>query len=501
MRDVIRHQGILFVSMALFAFVVLFFISPDSPTHYFYDRCDSANFFMCGKAWMNGMIPYVDFTDSKGPLLWLLYGIGYLLSPRSYSGVLIVSVISYAFTYYYTYKTAAVFLSEKYVILLSTILMTFAYFCPLYHFETRAEDFCLPFVMASLYYTCRLLYSRNETGNSTMRRTSFVLGLSISATILIKYSIAGMLCIFIPIIWIVFHAKQQNLWKSLFWIIVGGLCIALPFVVVFLYLGNLTDFINQYFFVTFQTIKESQNANEGGLHYLILTMMQNAPILLMVIVSVVSPFLIPYMERYRFFPLITASFAILLCLPNAKWPYYFSILSPYMIFAVIAMARLLESHKALPYKRLFIAVTIMTVSGTVLCNYHYYYYSKNAVGMLNLKLQKNNPERQAYQYFSDVLCSFPGQPRIIYADTQCISEFGVASEALPGCRDWSQQNGATPQMRQATWEAISQGRTDFVVATTPESIVRLLSLGYTQIPNKHVTSNFHLFQRVNPCAQ
>ena len=29
---------------------------------------------------MNGMVPYVDFTDSKGPSLWLIYGIGYLLS-------------------------------------------------------------------------------------------------------------------------------------------------------------------------------------------------------------------------------------------------------------------------------------------------------------------------------------------------------------------------------------------------------------------------------------
>ena len=48
-----------------------------------YGHNDSAWFFMCGKAVMNGLTPYVDFTDSKGPLLWLIYGIGYLRAPAT----------------------------------------------------------------------------------------------------------------------------------------------------------------------------------------------------------------------------------------------------------------------------------------------------------------------------------------------------------------------------------------------------------------------------------
>ncbi|MBQ8521824.1 MAG: hypothetical protein IJ456_10765, partial [Bacteroides sp.] len=65
-----------FLSLGLFATLVLFVISPDSYTHYPFGRVDSAWFFMCGKAWMNGLLPYVDFADSKGPLLWLIYGVG-----------------------------------------------------------------------------------------------------------------------------------------------------------------------------------------------------------------------------------------------------------------------------------------------------------------------------------------------------------------------------------------------------------------------------------------
>ena len=59
------------LSVFLLVFVVMLFISKDSYMHDLPNHNDSAWFFMCGKAWMNGMVPYVDFADSKGPLLWL----------------------------------------------------------------------------------------------------------------------------------------------------------------------------------------------------------------------------------------------------------------------------------------------------------------------------------------------------------------------------------------------------------------------------------------------
>ena len=60
----------------IYSSLLLFCISPDSYTHDLFGRYDSSWFFMCGKAWMEGLTPYVDFADSKGPLLWLIYGVG-----------------------------------------------------------------------------------------------------------------------------------------------------------------------------------------------------------------------------------------------------------------------------------------------------------------------------------------------------------------------------------------------------------------------------------------
>lgn len=85
----------------IFIFILFFFISSDSYTHDLWYKNDSAWFYMCGKAWMNGMIPYVDFSDSKGPLLFLIYGIGYLLSPRNYLGIFWISVFWYAVVFFH----------------------------------------------------------------------------------------------------------------------------------------------------------------------------------------------------------------------------------------------------------------------------------------------------------------------------------------------------------------------------------------------------------------
>lgn len=38
---------------------------------------------MGGKALMNGFIPYTDFADSKGPLVWLFYVSATLYLPRA----------------------------------------------------------------------------------------------------------------------------------------------------------------------------------------------------------------------------------------------------------------------------------------------------------------------------------------------------------------------------------------------------------------------------------
>ncbi len=152
-----KRKALHWAMLFLLSFVVLLLLSPDSYLADIYaKRCDSAWFYTCGKAWMEGMVPYVDFADSKGPLLWLIYGLGYLLSPTSYHGVFWLSVIAYTVAFHFIGLTAHLFLRKRESALV-VLTMPFFLFFIVYHNEVRAEDFCIPAICGGIFFICREL--------------------------------------------------------------------------------------------------------------------------------------------------------------------------------------------------------------------------------------------------------------------------------------------------------------------------------------------------------
>ena len=129
-----------YIFLSTFLWVILFIISPDSYTHLLFDRDDSAIFFTSGKALMNGLTPYVDFADSKGPLLWLIYGIGYLISHYDYTGVFWLSWIAYSITFAFIFRISRIFLEDNNLSFISSVAMIMYVFYPWFHYEVKSED-------------------------------------------------------------------------------------------------------------------------------------------------------------------------------------------------------------------------------------------------------------------------------------------------------------------------------------------------------------------------
>ncbi len=160
LQQLISFHGSKFLRWSVlfvFSFIMLLLLSPDSPLmHQFGGRCDSSWFFTAGKAWMEGMTPYVDFADSKGPLLWLIYGIGYLLTPTSYTGVFLLSVIAYTLTFGFVWQTCRLKLRKRDSLIVVACMST-CFFCKIFHTEVRAEDFCMPAICGGIYISCSAL--------------------------------------------------------------------------------------------------------------------------------------------------------------------------------------------------------------------------------------------------------------------------------------------------------------------------------------------------------
>ena len=96
----------IWITILLWCFSIMFWIEADSYTHDLFTRGDTSWFMACGRALAEGLVPYVDFSDSKGLLLWWIYAIGYWISDYTYVGVFWISVLFSWLTFMFSYKTA-----------------------------------------------------------------------------------------------------------------------------------------------------------------------------------------------------------------------------------------------------------------------------------------------------------------------------------------------------------------------------------------------------------
>lgn len=230
--------------------LMLLMLSIDSPCYEVWGRIDSSWYFTAGKAWMNGMTPYVDFSDSKGPLLWLIYGVGYLLSNHDFVGVWVMTCITYIVTTLLNYRTARIFLKSDCLSLAVSLLMLVVYFNNFIHYETKSEDCCQPFIALSLWAICRLAYSK-QSSSQHFKRSSWMIGVSIGAALMIKFTVAAMIFFFaIMLMVLAWRSEKVNI-KIVVWrLLAGAMAVCLPFIVIFAFMGNLDDFIREYFLVT-----------------------------------------------------------------------------------------------------------------------------------------------------------------------------------------------------------------------------------------------------------
>ncbi len=455
MRSFIRkHQDL--ASWLLFtglATLILLFISPDSYLGGMHPRVDSSWFFMCGKAWMNGLVPYVDFADSKGPLLWLIYGIGYLFSHTDYLGVFWISCFWYGLTFYFTFKTARIFLPETAKALLCTVMMSLSFFNPWFHNEIRAEDFSVLFMVISIYELCRLTWTECH---DNLRRF-FVLGCCFSALLLIKFNIAAMQAVLI-LAALTTTFQNKRFWANAGICAAGALAAALPFLACFLIQGNLHAFIQEYFLRTFETASISYVHSDSGLlrrivfylreWYCVLAEPQIGALLIMLVLGGI----LFSQQTTKWKPVILiVSLCVFALTIRHHILYYFTICSPFLLFLLVGLLR--------PVPRIKKSITaLLSLLSVILCiTVHLLLY--------NLKANESTANG-SFQNMASVLTQVK-KPFLINAyDHE--TGIGTQGEALPAGKYWARQNGSTPEMDAEHRALLLSGKADFIYVRHPE---------------------------------
>ena len=399
---------------------------------------------------MNGMVPYVDFADSKGPLLWLIYGVGYLLNSHSYVGVFWVSCVFYAVSFTFAYKLSRLYLNCRASSIVVAILPLFLFYHKL-HYDVRAEDYCITFVFVSLYCLCRVL---NGVDKRQLFRCAFGVGVSMSCCLLIKWNYFFMLGgIALVVLFISMRMKTfSGLWGGL-----AGIAVPLiPFLIYFLIQGDLDAFVSEYFLKTASTV--SLGFDFYWKNY-ISVLSYTRRIHFLILLGVAFFCFRHKSSWWLVFPL----FVFYALLFFGVWQHYYKIVIPFSVFLLISIWEYLQQRNIITHT-VTVFFVIAGVLGTTAKNIH---YDRLSSGPL---FDRNNAVRQAYYDVSQLMATIK-KPKVMFytGDTGV----GVLVDAMPACKYWTEQFGATPDMLEEREHALRERKPDFVIV-------------FSSIPNRQI---------------
>ncbi len=452
------------VIAALFAFVfaVMIIVSKDSYLHDIYHHYDSAWFFMCGKAWMNGLTPYIDFSDSKGPLLWLIYGVGYLISPRNYVGVFWLSCLAWTVTLWLSFRSALTLTYNRRQAFTAALFVAIAGLNPIVHNETRCEDFAMPFVAVVIYVLCRLSTGANRRAT---RWLMAALGAALAATFLLKFNITAMLLPFAALA-LMLIPRNTGVTKvqAAGLILAGGVAMLLPFAVCFAIEGNLTDFINEYLLLTPLT-----TANKVAQENSASTMSLAMGIYALAMFGICSVAMARLTPRHKRTALLCNIAFLAVCSINSR-SYYYSIYAP---FAMYAGCMATQCSLFRPSRKMVVAATVAVAAVLALSNLYIHDLRHRNIG--DFFTQDNQARHECYA-MERIVAQIPNARMVHFTNVNV----GVCSGVMPACKYWATQWGATDAMLRNQIEACRDGKADFAVVPTvfKDTIKELVGYGW-----------------------
>lgn len=271
---------LLFLASGLF---VYFFSNSTSP-HYNYLGDDSAIFQAVGKGWAEGLLPYVDLFENKGPLIFLIDALGYMIYPRV--GIIFLQVPMMYLSFLFAWRSLGLFLSGKAKIAASALIIVYY---ALYSIDgNRTEEWSMPFLMVATYCFLRGI---KEEKFFCPPLVGFIYGLGFGACTLLRMINGLSICCyaFLSMIFLIQACDFNTLRKNFLNFCAGVMIICLPFVIYFAAHDALYEML--YGTILLNVVYSAQRENYLLTHfeeYISYVVMNFMPLYLLIIVSVLE---------------------------------------------------------------------------------------------------------------------------------------------------------------------------------------------------------------------
>ncbi len=315
---------------------------------------DSSVYQLLGKYWAKGFLPYVDIWEQKGPFIFFVNAIGYLMTGDRI-GVFVIQVVFWAVSTFLTYKTSRLSFAVTPSLLLTTIIIIVA--ASALQGGDMTEEFVLPFIIASIWLVYRWLARVEKTDEIDHPASyAFVYGLVLGSSAMSRLTNALGICgvVFVIVLILVRRGKWTNLCHNALAYVGGVAVVVLPFVCYFAFHGALGDMLYGTFVFPLSYAAGSENhLNElPVLKGFLLTFFWCYGLLL---VALMNLFLKPM--RLRSLVWLGASLPLMIWFVQSNGYGHYSLLSaPYMIVIIMELK---EAMKCAKFKWIYRGVVIV----------------------------------------------------------------------------------------------------------------------------------------------
>jgi len=206
--------------------------SKSSPLYPMNDWVDVNCFFTMGRSILDGMVPYRDLYEQKGPVLYFVFAIISLFSRESYIGVYLLEVVTYGLFLYFSGLIAQLYLGKtRIVYLLISIVAALLPMSWSFTHGGSVEQHSLFMIAYALYSFLSAMHEKRVLST----KEAILNGVWAGMMLWIKYTMLGFylgLALFV----LVWYLTTRQSWKQLF-LTIGQFLLGIAAVssVVFLY--------------------------------------------------------------------------------------------------------------------------------------------------------------------------------------------------------------------------------------------------------------------------
>ena len=455
-----KRMGAAAALCVLCAVLALLIATTSSPLYATNFWTDTNLYFTIGRGMTQGLMPYRDLFDHKGPALFMLYALGAMISDTSFFGVFLLEVISLAAMLYAAWKTVSLYGESDMTLLAIPLAAMITVCCAAFNQGGSAEEFCLPALSLALY--CALARMRGGERCAHPARLHLLFGAAMGWAFAIKYTDCGL---FFGLAFAVLLYEWRmrgfvRAFASGLWVLAGMVLVIAPVAAYLAANGALDDCIQVYFIQNIFDYGGTAMSFGGHIYnalaYLRTQSAANPAMAALAIVGCALSSLYALIRREKGFLLemmaapLGAGLLLLFCYwGEMAHPYYalvFASLSPLGLIPLAWAGKRMGRKAPLVCTALACALIVPVCLGV--CQ-----------SMLLMETKKADMAQTA---FAEIM-NQEENPTLLDL-TSLDQGFYLAAGIVPNCRYFANNNLNTAEKREALDGYLAEGRTMFVVS-------------------------------------